>query len=726
MTNAYLRRLSIGLASTCIALIVIATATTASAASKYKVRVESSPAGATVYINSKDKGAVGITPWEGTLAKGTYTVIVELHGYAPATRQLKVARTRKLQSVFVPLTRQAEPPRIDVTAAADQNVHGATVYLDDDAQGTAPVLLTTTPGKHQVKLRKEGYEEFSTWVTVKEDEKASVSPVLKAVAKPKLGTVVVEADVRDAEVLLDGNKVGTTPTVINDVLEGIHVVEVRKEPAIPWKQTIQVHANEQVKIRAELAATIGGGGGAIRVLSNVTGARVFLDGTDMGEVPIDIKDVKSGEHVIEVRASGYQTREERVTVNNGSSTVLKLDLNRVAAAEAKIKVVSSIPNADVYIDGAPVGKVPVEEAVSSGKHFIRVSLDGYKTFEAEITIEPGQVKTVPAELKQVSRLRVISNPPGAIVLINGIVQDQRTPIELNELEVGKTFVQVEMSGYRTITRDVNLEGGKPMETLSFDLELQGMTDDELIAEQRGLASFGARTLPRGRATFDLSVGYPYLSEIKVSVGAGKAANFGLDAGVGVRTFFARTELGLGVRLMLYERDPFTLGAFSDLWYGSRLLDDSKRNGLTWNVGPHASLTAFGKATITGRLYLNAWNDRHCPSLSGNEFEPNSDPVAACRHYRERVVVGGGTSPLAERMEALTGLRGREMFDRETGARIMASIIAEIAIYQQWNAFFIFESATAQGERALYTDPFSNIMLKSDYRIYARGGATYKF
>ena len=263
---------------------------------KYPVKIESAPPGATVYIDRKELGAVGVTPWQGKMKNGDYLIIVELDGYQLAQKNQKVARTRKVQSVFIPLIKKVDPPRIDIRADADQNVFGATVYLDGQSQGSAPVLLTTAAGRHLVELKREGFDNFQTWVEVKDNEKASLTPVLKPIAKPKLGVIVVEADVPDAEVFLDGNKQnGTTPMVINDVIEGLHVVELRKDPAIPWKQTVQVLAGQQVKVRGELKATLGGQGGTIRVLSNVTGADVFLDGTNMGKVPLDIKQVKGGD-----------------------------------------------------------------------------------------------------------------------------------------------------------------------------------------------------------------------------------------------------------------------------------------------------------------------------------------------------------------------------------------------------------------------------------------------
>lgn len=692
---------------------------------KYKIKVDSAPPGATVYIDRKELGPVGVTPWNATVAAGDYLVILEIEGYQPAQKNIKVARTRKLQESFVPLIKKLDPPRIDIRADADKNVFDANVFLDGQAQGKAPVLLTTDAGRHLVELKKEGFETFSTWVDGKENEKVSLTPVLKEIAKAKVGTLVVDADVPDAEVLLDGNKVaGTTPVFITDVIEGLHVVEVRKEPAVPWKQTVQVLAGTQSKIRAELKATIGGQGGVIRVLSNVAGAKVFLDGTEMGAVPIDIKDVKTGEHVLEVKAQGYQIREERVTVNAGQSTILKLDLNAEAGKgeTGTLKVVSPVPDADVYIDGAAIGKVPQEKAVSRGEHFVVVKLGGFKTFEQKVRVEPGQTLTVSAELKAVGRVRIISDPAGAEVQINGLPQGV-TPLELNEVEVGTTIVRVMKGGYQTWEQTLNLEGGKT-ETLSANLTLEGMSGEELLAEQRGLASFGARTLPRGRSTVDFGLGYPYFLETRINVGAGKVGDFGFDAGVGVRSMGSRSELGLGVRFMLVDNDPFSAGAFGDLWWGSRLIDDSKRNGLTLNAGAVASLTAFTRVTVSGRLYLNFWSDRHCPeedTAATNGFD--GDPIAVCEDYKAGTLT-------ADDMERANDLTDSDMesdfFGRESGMRVMTSVIAEIALYQRWNGWFILEGAPFQSERALYTDMFSAPLFNSDFGTYARVGATYKF
>ncbi|MEP6866793.1 MAG: PEGA domain-containing protein, partial [Deltaproteobacteria bacterium] len=581
-----------------------------------------------------------------------------------------------------------------------------------------------------LRITKDGYEPFENWYTTTENNTQTVMPSLKEIAKPKYGVVVVDSDVPDGEVYIDGNKnPDNTPTVIQNVIEGLHVIEVRKAPALPWKQTVQVTAGQQTKVRAELQATLNGGVGVVRVLSDQAGARAFIDGTDMGPVPVDIKDVKAGEHIVQVKAPGMQAGEKKVTVAAGSSQIVKFDLNAEAAGDTGIlKIVSMVPEAQVFIDGASVGKVPQEKHVSAGEHPVVVRLDGFKQFEQKVRVEAGQTVTVQATLKPVGRLRVLATPSPSDVIINGIPVG-KTPLD-TEVETGETVIRIENPGYQPFEQTLQIEGGKT-QTLSRELAIAGPSEAELVAEQRGLSSFGARTLPRGRSTVDFSVGYPYYFDGRVNVGAGRIAHkFGFDAGVAVRTMLARTEIGIGGRAMLADNEPFSFGVFSNIYWGSKLLDNSARNGLTWDAGILASLTALTHVTITGRLYLDVWSDRHCPDkktagMTGPTDVFDGDAIGACKLFYANA--SDTTNPDIMRITKLTGwTKPDDVFSRENGVRLMASIIAELAIYQNWNAFGILEGAPFQGERAFFTNEFAHSMFDTDFNLYVKVGLSYKF
>jgi hypothetical protein len=354
-----------------------------------------------------------------------------------------------------------------------------------------------------------------------------------------------------------------------------------------------------------------------------------------------------------------------------------------------LKVISQTPDADVYLDGAAVGKAPLDKKIDSGNHKVLVKLNGYKDFSQDVRIEGGQTMTVTAEMKAVGRLRVLSTPDGATVLINGLVVG-KTPLD-TEVEVGPAVVKVTLVGMVPQTRDLNIIGGKT-DTISVELPVEGKSEVEMLEEQRGLSSFGARTLPRGRSTVDMSIGYPYYLQGRINVGGGKLANFGFDAGVTLRSMFARSELGLGGRVMLADKEPFSAGLFTDLYWGSKLLDNTARNGLTWDVGAAASLTA-----LTHGLGV-------CQDYAAGTIDPETKT----------------------RVEALTGQKGNDFFSRDQGIRLMMSIAAEVALQQRWNVFGILEGAPFQSERALFTNDFAHSMPSSDFGLYLRVGLTYKF
>lgn len=478
------------------------------------------------------------------------------------------------------------------------------------------------------------------------------------------------------------------------------------------------------------------------MLSDVDGAKVLLDGTEMGTVPLDIKDIKPGEHILTVKAPGYMANEKRITVGAGSAEVYNMKLQPEAKSSGgTLKIVSPVPEAAVFVDGERVGTVPQTREVSTGEHFVVVSKEGHKTFEEKIRIDPGQTITVTAQLPQVGQLQILSTPPGAEVLIDGEVVGP-TPVKDYEVDVGQHVVTVRYPDYYDFEKQVAVKGGE-REIISAKLEMidTGPTAAELEREQRGLTSYSARALPRLRSTLDAAVGYPYFFEGKITVGAGELAGFPFDAGVLARTFFSRTELGLVSRLTLADRAPFSFAVTNRIGGGSNLFDDSRRSTFFFDLGALASLSGLGSVTITGGAYLNYWNDRHCPELIQDPGNPDArifdgDAVDMCEGYLARF---NGDDPdyfTADdkvNVDRLLGIEDESaamqidsISDRHGGVRIMTMLAVEVAVRQRWNVWGIIEGAPFQDERPAYTDVFNGAQFAEDIGTYFRFGMTYKF
>lgn len=64
---------------------------------QYKVKIDSAPPGADVFV---DGMVTGVTPWSGTLPKGEHTVDFKLLGYMVTSKPFDVKATKREQELF--------------------------------------------------------------------------------------------------------------------------------------------------------------------------------------------------------------------------------------------------------------------------------------------------------------------------------------------------------------------------------------------------------------------------------------------------------------------------------------------------------------------------------------------------------------------------------------------------------------------------------------------------
>jgi hypothetical protein len=138
-----------------------------------------------------------------------------------------------------------------------------------------------------------------------------------------------------ANIYLDGERGGMTPRNLDRVPLGSHTIRVTRPGYAEQEQTVVLTAEEP---SARLAFTLRRGSAAaptaprsvltVLIESTPPGARIRIDGRDLGPTPLMVRQLRPGTHALDVRMPGYRPWSQRLTVAAGDSRRVMATLER--------------------------------------------------------------------------------------------------------------------------------------------------------------------------------------------------------------------------------------------------------------------------------------------------------------------------------------------------------------------------------------------------------------
>jgi len=188
--------------------------------------------------------------------------------------------------------------------------------------------------------------------------------------------------------------------------------------------------------------------GSILVTSTPTGAAVWLDGEETGEVTdCTLTNVPAGDHVVTVKLDGYAEASTPVTVASGETAEVDLALTTLTGSLA---VTSTPAGATIFIDGADTGEVTnaTLDGIAVGTHTVTLKKDGYADTTAEVTVAYNEIATLHRDLVEArGSITVASTPTGAVIWLDGIDTGMTTNAILENVAAGEHTVTVKKAGY---------------------------------------------------------------------------------------------------------------------------------------------------------------------------------------------------------------------------------------------------------------------------------------
>ncbi|HVE40432.1 MAG TPA: bifunctional serine/threonine-protein kinase/formylglycine-generating enzyme family protein [Planctomycetota bacterium] len=280
-------------------------------------------------------------------------------------------------------------------------VEKASVYIDGAFYGVTPLEDTLDAGVHQFTISKEGFVDLSFYEKVdggaRVEKPLTLLPqgAVEPAANPGKVTVHLTSAPSGASVYVNDEERGMTPLDL-DVLPGKYELRLTKKYHEARAVTLMVDSPasreyELAKVHARVAFE-----------SEPQGATVYVDGAKIGVTPVAVEAVEGGPHRARFVLDGHfdQSASFEIVSREAMDRPIKATLQKIPPS--RLVVETEIPGSEAYLDGRPIGRLPLaSRSVESGTHKLRVL-----GVEKTLTLEAGNEHRVHFSAKDLEMVRV--------------------------------------------------------------------------------------------------------------------------------------------------------------------------------------------------------------------------------------------------------------------------------------------------------------------------------
>lgn len=267
--------------------------------------------------------------------------------------------------------------------------------------------------------------------------------------------------------------------------------------------------------------------GSLTITSQPPGALVLIDGAPQGATPVNVSNVPSGQHQVNLTLPEYHDWSVSQYVSVGQNSVVTAAL--VPVLKNGILIVTSRPEpASVYVDGTYRGITPLTLDAGAGTHQLTVTATGYDPAIASVQVPEGGSFSIELQLNQTpttGSLAIRGVPPNAAVVIDGVGYGNADHL-IEGLRPGSHQLLLKADGYQQFQTDITITAGR---TLSLNVALTPLLQKGSLnvtsvppgasvmvdGVYRGLASLVVPDLSAG--THQLIVGADGYSDLAISV-----------------------------------------------------------------------------------------------------------------------------------------------------------------------------------------------------------------
>ena len=259
------------------------------------------------------------------LETGAYVYEIVADGYEPSLGKVMLANGSGNYVESVTLT--SNSGFLEITDA--YGIAGAEVYIDNRKVGTIPYKSGRMECRNDYQLmisNGELYKTYNSTIEIRQGETTTISPRLQSNFAET--TIKVEDE---AEIFLNGASKGKGSWK-GPLCAGVHDVECRLPNHISSKKQIVVKVDIPETHILDKPTPIEG---SLYVKSNPSGAKIFIDGRDIGVVtPNKIDNVLIGSHKVIILFDDNKRHDVDIHINKDEIATVDVNLSDIKPTDA--------------------------------------------------------------------------------------------------------------------------------------------------------------------------------------------------------------------------------------------------------------------------------------------------------------------------------------------------------------------------------------------------------
>jgi formylglycine-generating enzyme required for sulfatase activity len=289
------------------------------------------------------------------------------------------------------------------------------------------------PGQYVLRVTAPGYAPASLGVEITRAEGQEVRVLLQRLP----GRVSVDTDGIEATLSVDGREIGALPGEF-ELAAGMRELLVRAPRYEDHRESLLVTGGG---VAQSLSVTLQPAFAGVTIESIPAGARVLIDGGDVGVTPFKAT-LDAGRHNLALEYPGYSRFETPITVKSGEG--LKVGPVELGLPDGTLLVRTEPAGADVSVAGRYRGRSPLTLTLAPGvPHEIAVNRAGYAPVTRTQSLASGQKASLSLELEAIlGEITVRGQPEDAELFVDGVSrgpanQTLSLPAAPHQLEVRK-------------------------------------------------------------------------------------------------------------------------------------------------------------------------------------------------------------------------------------------------------------------------------------------------